>query len=134
MMKAVQTPRIAVVIPAYKVRRHILEVISEGPSLVESIFVVDDGSKDGTAEVAETFGGCVKVLRKPNGGPASARNLGARHASGDWLAMLFWRGLLVLKHFVFAHIPLAAWARLREREQGRSILNEMSRASSAPTC
>jgi glycosyltransferase involved in cell wall biosynthesis len=52
---------------------------------------------------------------------------------GDWLAMWFWRSLLLLKHFVFAHIPLAAWARLREREQGRSILNEMSRASSAPT-
>jgi len=83
--------RISVIIPGYNaagtVARAIESALAQTVKPLE-IFVVDDGSKDGTAEVAETFGGCVKVLRKANGGPASARNLGARHATGDWLAML----------------------------------------------
>ncbi|HEY7474216.1 MAG TPA: glycosyltransferase family 2 protein, partial [Vicinamibacterales bacterium] len=48
------------------------------------IIVVDDASKDDTAEVAAQMG--VTVLRRTkNAGPSSARNLGARHATGEIL-------------------------------------------------
>jgi len=48
------------------------------------ILVVDDGSQDATAEVAETHG--ARVIRQTNAGPAAARNAGARAARGEVLA------------------------------------------------
>jgi glycosyltransferase involved in cell wall biosynthesis len=56
------------------------------------IIVVDDGSRDDTAERAErllaTWDGAGRVLRKPNGGPASARNVGLRASTADVIAFI----------------------------------------------
>jgi hypothetical protein len=52
------------------------------------VIVVDDGSTDDTAAVVERYRAPVRLIRKPNGGPASARNVGASVATGEWLAML----------------------------------------------
>jgi glycosyltransferase involved in cell wall biosynthesis len=82
---------VSVIIPAYNaaatVARTIDSALAQTHEPIE-IIVVDDGSKDDTTAVVETFGPPVKLVRKPNGGPASARNLGARLATGEWLAML----------------------------------------------
>ena len=45
--------QIAVVIPAYKVTRHILEVISNMPPIVWRIFVIDDACPEGSGKVVE---------------------------------------------------------------------------------
>ena len=45
------------------------------------VIVVDDGSTDNGANLAEKLG--VKVIRQKNKGPASARNNGAKIATGD---------------------------------------------------
>jgi GT2 family glycosyltransferase len=50
------------------------------------VIVVDDGSTDDTARVAENAG--ARVLDSGGRGPAAARNLGARHARGDVLIFL----------------------------------------------
>ncbi len=47
------------------------------------IILVDDGSTDDTAQIAEALG--VQVIRQENAGPAAARNLGAEKARGDIL-------------------------------------------------
>lgn len=50
------------------------------------IIVVDDGSTDETVDVVQRYG--VTLLRQEHQGPARARNLGARIASGDILIFL----------------------------------------------
>ena len=52
------------------------------------ILVVDDGSKDNTAERLKQYGSRVTYLYKPNGGQASAFNLGLAHATGEYVALL----------------------------------------------
>lgn len=52
------------------------------------IIVVDDGSTDGSARVAEAFGPSVQVVRQSNGGAAAARNHGVALARGEWIAFL----------------------------------------------
>jgi glycosyltransferase involved in cell wall biosynthesis len=46
------------------------------------VVVVDDGSRIDPWPVVSPYGGRVEFVRKPNGGVASARNLGTAHARG----------------------------------------------------
>ena len=54
----------------------------------QEIIVVDDGSTDDTPATLATYGDRIRVLRQANAGPAVARNLGMRHATGRYLAIL----------------------------------------------
>ncbi len=82
---------VSVILPAYtaghRIARASDSALAQTRPVLE-IIVVDDGSTDDTADVASGFGPPVRVISKPNGGPASARNLAASLAQGDWLAML----------------------------------------------
>src|SRR5271154_4845432 len=82
---------VSVTIPAYnaggRVTRTIASALDQTMPVLE-VIVVDDGSTDDTVEVASRFPHPVRIVRKSNGGPASARNLGCGLAQGDWLAML----------------------------------------------
>ena len=50
--------------------------------------MIDDGSTDDSASIAESFGSPVRVMRQPNQGESVARNRGVDEASGDWIAFL----------------------------------------------
>ncbi|HEY0758564.1 MAG TPA: glycosyltransferase family 2 protein [Acidisarcina sp.] len=82
-------PTISIIIPAYNAQttlRPVLEAICSQQSLAE-VVVVDDGSTDGTAAICAEFP--VKLLSLPrNAGPAHARNVGARAATGELLLFL----------------------------------------------
>ncbi len=82
--------QISVVIATHNRRdvlRRCLEALSRqtaDPTLVE-VVVVDDGSSDGTAEMAEAFEApfAVRALRLPKGGKSAALNAGIEAAAGD---------------------------------------------------
>ncbi len=69
---------IAVVIPAYRVDRHIQTVIEGIPDLVSTIVVVDDASPDATASIARATGDprVHVVSREVNGGVGAAVRTG----------------------------------------------------------
>ncbi len=81
-----EAPRISVIIPAYNADDTIgrcLEALGAQTHPPDEIIVVDDGSTDDTAQVAEAFD--VHVITQPNQGPGAARNRGVAAAHGDLL-------------------------------------------------
>ena len=85
---------ISVVIPLYNKRsyisRSIDSVLNQNDCDVE-IIVVDDGSTDGSADLVAKIA-CensnIRLIKKGNGGAASARNVGVRAAHGEYVAFL----------------------------------------------
>jgi glycosyltransferase involved in cell wall biosynthesis len=88
---------VSVVIPAYncaaRVGRLLASLCAQTyPRERFEIILVDDGSSDDTAATAERtlaqWDGAGRVLRKPNGGPASARNAGLRNSTAEVIAFI----------------------------------------------
>jgi cellulose synthase/poly-beta-1,6-N-acetylglucosamine synthase-like glycosyltransferase len=85
---------VSVIIPAFNEEKVIATTVerilaSDHPDL--SVIVVDDGSRDATADIVEqVFGGDsrVSLLRIPNGGKANALNTGLAHARGEMIVAL----------------------------------------------
>lgn len=87
------TAEFTIISPMYNVARFLPEYFASlerqtyGFDRLE-VILVDDGSEDETAELAESFAqdrANVHVVRKTNGGQASARNAGLPLATGTWL-------------------------------------------------
>jgi glycosyltransferase involved in cell wall biosynthesis len=80
-----QQRRIAVVIPAYREARLIAGTLSSLPDFVDSVYVVDDGSPDATARVAQSVGDArVRVLQHAvNLGVGAAIVTGYRRALAE---------------------------------------------------
>jgi glycosyltransferase involved in cell wall biosynthesis len=52
------------------------------------VIVVDDGSQDESAVIAESFGDAVRCLRREPAGQSAARNHGVEASRGDFIAFL----------------------------------------------
>ncbi|MBX2865984.1 MAG: glycosyltransferase family 2 protein [Leptolyngbyaceae cyanobacterium MAG.088] len=85
---------VSIVIPAYNAATYLPEVIQ---SVIDQsyknweLLVINDGSKDNTAEVTNHY--CqkdsrIRLISKENGGVSVARNLGAKLAKGELIAFL----------------------------------------------
>jgi glycosyltransferase involved in cell wall biosynthesis len=86
-------PAITAIVDTYNHERYIEQALSSvldqelsRPDL--EILVIDDGSTDRTADIAAKFAPRVQVLRKSNGGQASAFNVGIAGAQGEIIAFL----------------------------------------------
>lgn len=82
---------VSIIIPAFNRERYLAQtiesVLSQTYRPIETI-VVDDGSTDKTAEVAEGFSDKVRCFYQPNSGCGAARNAGVLKARGSFLAFL----------------------------------------------
>ena len=81
--------RVSVVVPVHDGREALAECLralrsQSLPKSAYEVIVVDDGSTDASAEIAQSFG--VRVILQGNAGPPAARNAGAIAARGRWLA------------------------------------------------
>ncbi len=87
---------VSVIVPAYRSAATIgrtLSSIAAQPVRPREVTVVDDGSDDGTADVAQSFaprmnGIDLHVIEQQNGGAGAARNRALAAASGEKIAFL----------------------------------------------
>lgn len=83
---------VSVIIPAYNQGHFLAEAVNSVLSQTYpdfEVIVVDDGSTDDTAVVAQRFTDArVRYIYKENGGLSSARNEGLRHARGHFISYL----------------------------------------------
>lgn len=52
------------------------------------LIIIDDGSTDHTEQVARRYGSLVRYMKQAQGGPAKARNMGIKHAKGEYIAFI----------------------------------------------
>lgn len=84
--------RISVVIPTLnageELRWLMLKLFAQKAVREVEVVVVDSGSSDGTPELARSLGARVVTITPAEFSHSHARNLGADHASGDWLVFM----------------------------------------------
>jgi len=89
-----RTPTLSVVVPVYNVADYLLasldSVLAQGVPGVELV-VVDDGSTDGSAELARAYAAShreVTLLEQPNSGVSIARNRALEACTGEFLTFV----------------------------------------------
>ena len=86
--------RVSVVVPVYNVAPYLeacLESLAQQTFADIEVVMVDDGSTDESATIAERFAARdqrFRLVRQANAGLGAARNTGIDHASGDLLAFV----------------------------------------------
>jgi len=86
-------PKVSIVIPVYNGADFLREAIESALAQTYTnleILVVNDGSTDGgnTERVALEYQARIRYFAKPNGGTATALNLGLQEMSGEWFSWL----------------------------------------------
>jgi glycosyltransferase involved in cell wall biosynthesis len=84
-------PTFSVIIPTYNrlpLLKRALDSVSCQTFTDYEVIVVDDGSGDGTAAWLSEVAPKVQLITQQNAGPGAARNKGAEHARGEYLAFL----------------------------------------------
>ena len=85
-------PLVSAIIPVYNCERYLAEAIESVLAQTYrpiGIIVVDDGSTDGSADVAKSFTDPqVRYFYQPNSGQGAARNQGTNLARGSFFTFL----------------------------------------------
>lgn len=85
------TTSVSVVIPAKNVAAYVGETLASALAQgeVSEVIVVDDGSSDNTTAIIRAIRDPrLRLMTNDSAGVSAARNLGARHATGEWLLFL----------------------------------------------
>ena len=87
-------PKVSVIVPVYNAEKYLSECVDSilGQTLKDiEVILVDDGSTDSSPEICDLYilnDSRVKVIHKPNGRAASARNAGLKIAKGEYIAFV----------------------------------------------
>lgn len=82
---------VSVIIPNYNYAQYLREAIDSVLAQTYrdiEVIVVDDGSKDDSRAVLESYGDTIKAIFQQNQGVAAARNNGAAASDGEYIAFL----------------------------------------------
>ena len=94
MNRSLPDSLVSVIVPAWNAEATLIETLSSAAAQTHrnlEVLVIDDGSTDGTARLAEAF--CLaddrfRLIGRQRGGLAAARNAGIDAAAGAWIAPL----------------------------------------------
>ena len=87
-------PKVSVIVPIYNIEKYLMECLeSIAAQTLEDVQVllIDDGSKDSSAEICKEFINThpnFEYYYKENGGTASARNVGLTNARGEYIGFV----------------------------------------------
>src|SRR5690606_29679667 len=85
-------PLVSILIPAYNSGRWIAATIRAALAQTwcnTELIIVDDGSRDDTLAIAQSFASPrVKVISQENQGASAARNTAFEHSQGDYIQWL----------------------------------------------
>lgn len=85
---------VSIIIPVYNKENYIeasLRSVLEQPFRDVEVIVINDGSTDGSLNIAERIAAAdsrVRIIDIPNGGVSNARNVGMTQARGEWIQFL----------------------------------------------
>lgn len=132
----------SVIIPAFNAQETLAEAINSALDQTiapAEIIVVDDGSTDETAQIAEDFGGVVRVFSQANQGPGAASNFGIAQSNQAVIAGLdaddLWlptKMEVQLSHLQNASSPIVSTTHSRQFRHGQPD-NGQGMVRAAPT-
>lgn len=90
----IKKPKISVIVPVYNVEKYLAaclnSIVNQSFKEIE-ILIVNDGSTDSSQAIIDQYQQVDKRIisfQKTNGGLSSARNLGLKHAQGDYIIFI----------------------------------------------
>ena len=91
MRQDLDPPKISVIIPAYNAESFLsatIDSVLDQTAPPYEVILVDDGSTDGTAEIARAYGDRILYHHRENGGVAEALNTGIGLSQGEYITVL----------------------------------------------
>ncbi len=125
-----------VIIPVFNgsdtIEACIKSVLAQKGNVLHKIIVIDDGSSDDSALIANNFNNpLIKVIKTTNQGVANARNLGIKYSIAKWIAFLdvddLWlpdkllKQLHIAKHFDVEFVCCAVSTQLHLKSGSISV-------------
>lgn len=124
--------KFSIIIPSYGQAKYLRDAIESSLSQVLAqgidyeVIVVDDGSVDGSLEIAKEYLPRIKLIQQTNKGLASARNAGIMNAQGKWIIpldaddRLFPKALATLYFFLKDDVDVVGFSLRCVKETGET--------------
>src|SRR5487761_2610644 len=83
--------KLSIIIPVYNTEKYLKECIESCLNQTHDdieVIAVDDGSTDNSVNILNDYAQKIKIIRKKNGGTASALNVGIKVMNGEWFKWL----------------------------------------------